>query len=307
MFAATVTTLEGMTWDTRELYLYRVFIACFVTLAMIVMEVQVTVVAYSLDQIFKQINAQISELDANLVTLAEIGNLREAHSNGRRLIGKCNSSFDFILITTISTNMFFSPLYCLYYICCGIWQLEENFAGKYSLIIWAGSLWFASLFLHYFCFTGICEKAVNEISQTAVVLARLNLKIENFLNLEEKYSHGRWVFLNAATGRLLALAFHHHFLTSVCENSLAYANETKILLAKLSHVIEDAELKNQILFFQLDLMHSKSIKISVYDVFSVDRSLIYAAAAPIVAFTTTIVQFHILEKNLRSFESCSCS
>jgi hypothetical protein len=89
--------------------------------------------------------------------------LNESHAQLRALVKSTCSTYEQVLVLTFPLGLFCNQIYSFYYICIGIWDLEE----MYSDVRWEMTLgctyWATCLTAHLYCMSKTCDNTLEEV------------------------------------------------------------------------------------------------------------------------------------------------
>jgi hypothetical protein len=96
-------------------------------------------------------------------TTSTLERLHNLHSRLRALVKSTSSTYEPVMVLTFPLGLLYNQIYSLYYICIGIWDLEELYTNVRWDMTLSATYWVVLLAAHFCIMARTCDKTLAEV------------------------------------------------------------------------------------------------------------------------------------------------
>jgi Ni/Fe-hydrogenase subunit HybB-like protein len=100
-----------------------------------------------------------------LKTNITLERLNHLHARLRVLVKSTCSTYEPVLVLTFPLGLFCNQMFSLYYICIGVWDLEEMYSDARWDVALVSFYWAVLMTAHFYCMSNTCDETLEEVIQ----------------------------------------------------------------------------------------------------------------------------------------------
>jgi hypothetical protein len=165
VWACTVFALDNLLWlDALENEWIILMDTMVVAVLLMVLQTKLVLAAKMTGFIFKLQNMALLEMSADELLEADIEKHRFIFGQLCDLMRATNECFGPAMVTSFPIGILMI-LFCAYFLCIGIWNLEPLYAERSNFLAVVEALRLAGMLAHHWSVFHSCEKTVTEVKQ----------------------------------------------------------------------------------------------------------------------------------------------